>query len=60
MNIGSDEILQGCLIFFFGGIVLTLAIWGLAWLSVPGPVITVLRLVLALGLVKLILDQVFD
>jgi hypothetical protein len=60
MNISSDEITGGCLIFFFGGIVLLLAIWGLAAMGVPGPVIAVLRLLLAIGLVRLILNQVFD
>ena len=60
MNIGSDEILSGCLIFFFGSILLMLAIWGLAALGVPGPIIALLRIVMALGLVKLILDYVFD
>ncbi|HEY0074584.1 MAG TPA: hypothetical protein VGB77_10815 [Abditibacteriaceae bacterium] len=60
MNIGSEEILSGCLIFFFGGLLLMLAIWGLAALGVPGPIIALLRFVLALALVKLILDYVFD
>ncbi len=45
---------------FFGGILVLLVIWGLAWIGVPGPVIALLRLALVLGLVKLILDQVFD
>ncbi len=52
--------MQGCALFVLGGLAVMLLVWGLAEMSVPAPVIVVLRLLALLIVVRLILNRIFD
>ncbi len=52
--------MQGCALFVLGGLAVVLLIWGLAAMSVPTPVIIVLRLLAVVIVVRVILNQIFD
>jgi hypothetical protein len=60
MGAGFDQWVQGCAIFALGGLAVMLLVWGLAAMSVPAPVIVVLRLLALLIVVRLVLSRIFD